>query len=344
MSDPISINNSELFEKASVVLSKAKQSVLNSINQAMTLAYFEVGHLIIEEEQYGYTRAEYGKQLLKELSVKLLQSFGRGFSVDNLENMRLFYLVYGKSETVSRKFQEIGFDLNYSHYVQLCRIEDEEQRDFYEKLAIKEKQSVREMKRSIETDVFHRVLISTKSGEFLEASNEKQLSLTPKDIIRDPYILEFLGLKEEREYSESDLEQAIIDNIEKFLLELGKGYAFVARQKRISLEGDHFYIDLVFYNYLLKCFVLIDLKVGELKHQDLGQLQMYVNYYDREMKSEDDIQTIGIILCANKKDSIVKYTLPEDNTQIFASKYKLYLPSKEELEKQIKNTIDQSLL
>jgi predicted nuclease of restriction endonuclease-like (RecB) superfamily len=332
----------------------------------MTLTYFEIGRMIVEEEQNGKDRADYGKQILKGLSEQLTNEFGKGFSRDNLENMRRFFLTYSISESLTRilqiqkeqsltaefkfkktqssatEFNKIDyqtlssfFKLTWTHYVFLMRIDDEKERSFYEIESEKYNWSVRELKRQYDSALYTRLALSRDKKGVLELSEKGQIIEKPKDLIKDPYILEFLGLPELNHYSESELEQGIINKLEHFLLELGEGFAFVARQKRITFDDKHFYIDLVFYNRILKSFVLIDLKIGELKHQDLGQMQMYVNYYDREMRLEDENKTIGIVLCQNKSDLVVEYTLPENNEQIFASKYKTVLPSREDLIKLI---------
>ena len=344
------LQNTDLLKKAIELLHSARQQVVRQVNLTMVQTYFEIGRMIVEEEQQGKDRAEYGKNLLKELSKVLTKEFGKGFSVDNLENMRRFYLIYGKSETLSRisstaisettsrKLKQERFILSWSHYLKLMRIDGENERKFYEIESAKNNWSVRELDRQYDSALFTRLTLSRNKDEVQKLS-EKGLTLEkPKDAIKDPYILEFIGLPEKSAYSESDLEQGIIDKLEHFLLELGTGFTFVARQKRISFDDKHFHIDLVFYNRILKCFVLIDLKIGELKHQDIGQMQMYVNYYDREVRLADENKTIGIVLCQNKSEAVVEYTLPENNEQIFASKYKTVLPSKEELKLLIKKT------
>lgn len=252
--------------------------------------------------------------------------------------MRRFYLVYGKPETSSRISENAisetssrNFDLSWSHYLKLIRIDDENERSFYEIESFKNNWSVRELQRQFDSALYTRLTLSRDKQKIKELSEKGLMLEKPKDAIKDPYILEFIGLPEYSSYSESDLEQELIDKLEHFLLELGNGFTFVARQKRISFDDKHFRIDLVFYNRILKCFVLIDLKIGEIKHQDLGQMQMYVNYYDREVRMEDENKTIGIVLCKDKSESMVEYTLPEGNEQIFASKYQTVLPSKEEL-------------
>lgn len=339
-------SNTKLYFQIVDLLQSAKNKVIRTVNQTMVLTYFEIGRMLVEEEQGGKERAEYGKEILKGLSKVLTQEFGKGFSVKNLERMRTFYQIYGKSSTLLSKsenhenavtettFQDVKqneFVLSWSHYLKLMRIDNENERKFYEIESLKNNWSVRELNRQYDSALYTRLVLSRDKDKVKELSEKGLILEKAKDAIKDPYVLEFLGLPEHTEYSESQLEQEIIDKLEQFLLELGNGFTFVARQKRISLDDTHFRIDLVFYNRILKCFVLIDLKIGELKHQDLGQMQMYVNYYDREIKLKDENNTIGIVLCQNKRESVVEYTLPETNEQIFASKYQTVLPSKEEL-------------
>lgn len=340
-------SNTKFYSQIVDLLQSARNKVVRTVNQTMVLTYFEIGRMIIEEEQGGKERADYGKSLLKELSKVLTKEFGKGFSVDNLENMRRFYLVYGKSETLSRISENAisetssrNFDLSWSHYLKLIRIDDENERKFYEIESFKNNWSVRELQRQFDSALYTRLVLSRDKEKVKELSEKGLVLEKPKDAIKDPYILEFIGLPEHSSYSESDLEQELIDKLEHFLLELGNGFTFVARQKRISFDDKHFRIDLVFYNRILKCFVLIDLKIGEIKHQDLGQMQMYVNYYDREVRLEDENKTIGIVLCKDKSESVVEYTLPENNEQIFASKYQTVLPSKEELKLLINEQIE----
>ena len=354
------LQNKALFSQVVELLQNARQQVLRTVNSTMVFTYFEIGRMIVEEEQNGKDTSEYGKQILKGLSKQLINEYGKGFSVDVLERIRKFYLIYSKSATVlrileiknsatvSRNFDEqisqtlsaeslkygtmsSVFKLTWSHYTFLMRIDDEKERRFYEIESEKYNWSVRELKRQYDSALYTRLALSRDKEGILKLSEKGQIIEKPKDIIKDPYILEFLGLPELHQYSESELEEEIINKLEHFLLELGHGFTFVARQNRITFDDKHFRIDLVFYNRILKCFVLIDLKIGELKHQDLGQMQMYVNYYDREMRLEDENRTIGIVLCQNKSDLVVEYTLPENNEQIFASKYKTVLPSKEDL-------------
>ncbi len=325
--------NIEFYNQVVKLLQSARRRVVRTVNETMVHVYYEVGRMIVEEEQSGKDRAKYGRHLLKELSSVLTGEFGKGFSVTNIQQMRNFYIAYKKQQTVSAKSErnERKFELSWSHYLLLIRIEDIDEQKFYEIESSKNQWSVRELQRQYDSALYTRLALSRNKDKIKELSEKGLIIERPQDAIKDPYILEFIGLPEQNVYSESDLEQKLIDKLEHFLLELGTGFTFVARQKRISFDDKHFRIDLVFYNRILRCFVLIDLKVGELKHQDIGQMLMYVNYYDRELKLEEENNTIGIILCQNKSESVVEYTLPKDNEQIFASKYKTVLPSKEEL-------------
>src|SRR5690554_1745080 len=340
---PNKLSNTKFFSQIVDLLQSARGNVVRTINQTMVTTYFEIGRMIVEEEQGGKERAEYGKQLLKELSKVLTKEFGKGFSVQNLERMRSFYLTYSISSTVLRiskneksQIMSAKFDLSWSHYLKLMRIDDENERKFYEIEAAKNNWSVRELERQYDSALYTRLVLSRDKNKVKELSEKGLIIEKPKDAIKGPYILEFIGLPEQSAYSENQLEEEIINKLEHFLLELGNGFTFVARQKRISFDDKHFWIDLVFYNRILKSFVLIDLKIGELKHQDIGQMQMYVNYYDREVRLEDENKTIGIVLCQNKSEAVVEYTLPENNEHIFASRYKTVLPSKEELKSLIK--------
>jgi predicted nuclease of restriction endonuclease-like (RecB) superfamily len=316
------------------LLDQARKQVVQTVNLTMVKTYFEIGKMIVEDEQNGENRAEYGKEILKNLSAELTKEYGKGFSVTNLQQMKNFFVTYQKQQTVSAKSP--NFNLSWSHYLILMRMEEVE-RVFYEKEISLGNWSIRQFQRQIDSGLFERVALSRDKNKVLEESMETYHEPeNSADIVKDPLILEFLGLEEKPEYSESELEKAIISKIEHFLLEIGKGFAFVGRQQRFTFEEEHFFVDLVFYNRLLKCFVLVDLKIGKLKHQDLEQMQMYVNYYDRFVKTDEENPTVGIVLCKDKKDSMVEITLPE-NSQIFASKYQLYLPNKEELKKQIED-------
>jgi hypothetical protein len=318
----------DIYEEIHDLLYKARENIVSNINSTMTKTYFLIGKRIVEEEQNGNKRAEYGKNLIKILSEKLTKEFGKGFSQRNLEQMRTFYVRYSIPQTLSAEFK-----LSWSHYLILMRIENISTRNFYEIEAIQNNWSLRELKRQVNSALYERLVLSKDKEKVKELAVKGQIIEKPQDIIKDPYILEFLGLDEKSNYSENKLETEIIDKLEMFLLELGKGFTFVGRQVRFTFDERHFRVDLVFYNRLLKCFVLIDLKIGEVTHQDLGQMQMYVNYYDRCVKLPDENETIGIIICKDKNDTLVKLTLPKDNNQIFASRYTTILPSLEEFKK-----------
>ncbi|MCG6839338.1 PDDEXK nuclease domain-containing protein [Fusobacterium nucleatum] len=318
----------DIYEEIHDLLYKARENIVSNINSTMTKTYFLIGKRIVEEEQNGNKRAEYGKNLIKILSEKLTKEFGKGFSQRNLEQMRTFYVRYSIPQTLSAEFK-----LSWSHYLILMRIENISTRNFYEIEAIQNNWSLRELKRQVNSALYERLVLSKDKEKVKELAVKGQIIEKPEDIIKDPYILEFLGLDEKSDYSENKLETEIIDKLEMFLLELGKGFTFVGRQVRFTFDERHFRVDLVFYNRLLKCFVLIDLKIGEVTHQDLGQMQMYVNYYDRCVKLPDENETIGIIICKDKNDTLVKLTLPKDNNQIFASRYTTILPSLEEFKK-----------
>lgn len=331
------------LQRVGEILEKARQNVKTAVNLSMVYAYYEIGRQIVEEEQNGKERAEYGKRILEELSQYLTQRFGKGFSPDNLKLMRRFYQIYSADvigETVFPQFKNLPttetgrrFFLSWSHYLKLMRITNPDERHFYEIEAVQNDWSLSELKRQFDSALYERMALSRDKAKVAALSKRGHIIESPTDVVKDPYVLEFLGLPELPSYSESELENRIIDNLQAFLLELGKGFAFIGRQQRFTFEEEHFFVDLVFYNRLLRCFVLFDLKIGNLKHQDIGQMQMYVNYYDRYVKLDDENPTIGIILCKDKKESIVDITLPKDNRQIFASKYETVLPSKEELKK-----------
>lgn len=329
----LEIQEKVIFEEVKKVLQEARNKVYKTANNAMVEAYWNIGRIIVEK-QSGNEKAEYGAALLKNLSKEMTKEFGKGFTLTNLKYMRQFYLTFPKSHALSDQ-------LSWTHYRLLMRVENENARNFYIEEAIKSNWSTRQLERQITTLFYERILSSKNkekvSQEIYKLEPKKN---RPEDIIKDPYVLEFLGLPENIDFLEKNLEQSLINHLQKFLLELGRGFSFVARQKRITFDGRHFYIDLVFYNYILKCFVLIDLKLGDLTHQDLGQMQMYVHYFQEEMMNEGDNPPIGIVLCADKSDSIVKYTLPKGEKQIFASKYMLYLPSEEELLLELKKEYD----
>jgi len=345
-----------LIERIAEILNQARTRVVREINRAQVLAYWEIGKEIVEFEQKGKARAGYGEKLLKKLSADLSAKFGRGFSAENLRLMRKFYLTYQKSKTLSWKSEdeksktvsgksEISkapsdiFEpmLSWSHYCELLKVEEPLARSFYEQEAIQNNWSVRELKRQINSMLFERLALSKDTKAVMKMAKKGQIIEKPEDAIKDPYVLEFLNLKEETSYSEGQLEQALIDKLQDFLLELGKGFTFVARQKRITIANRHYYIDLVFYNRILRCFVLIDLKTGELDHADIGQMNFYLNYFKENEKTEDENDPIGLILCARKDDIFAKYVLGGLSNKVFASKYKLALPSEKELRMKLKS-------
>ena len=305
----------------------AQQKVYKAVNSAMVEAYWQIGKAV--HEACGENdRAAYGKQVLKYLSERLTAEFGKGFDESNLRKMRQFYSTFSIRDTLCP-------ELSWSHYRLLMRVQDEKARNFYTEEAVKSGWSVRQLQRQINTMYYQRMLASQDKQSVAAEIETTVPKPEYEKIVKDPYVLEFLDLPKNEHFYESDLEQALIDHLQKFLLELGRGFSFVARQKHFNVEGRHFYIDLVFYNYILKCFVLIDLKTEDLTHQDIGQMQMYVNYYTREQMNEGDNPPIGILLCADKSDMLVRYTLPEGNTQIYASKYMAYMPSEEELKREL---------
>ena len=315
------------YQNIRSVLEEARKRVNRNIQSEMVLAYWQIGKMIVEK-QGGESRAKYGDELIKELSTQLTNDFGRGFDESSLRRMRQFYTLFPKRATVSH-------ELSWSHYRLLIKVENEHARDFYVKESISANWSVRQLEREINTFSYQRYLASHGNHDVVDDTAKKEKGDDPKDVIKDPYVLDFLGLKPNSGFYESDLESALITHLNEFLLELGNGFAYVARQKRFDMDGRNFYVDLVLYNYKLKCFVLIDLKRGDLTHQDIGQMQMYVNYYTRELMEPGDNPPIGIVLCADKSDTLVRYTLPLDNKQIYASKYMLYLPKEEDLREEI---------
>lgn len=355
----------QLYATIRQLVLDARRAVSRAVDTCQVMASFEIGRHIVEHEQQGAQRAEYGKQVLKELANQLTIEFGRGFSRSNLEYMRKFYLAYcdrlpdksqmpsGKSQTaLSHKSQmpsgvlpeaapvvqqpvaQTPFRLSWSQYVFLIGIKNDEERAFYEIEAAGNGWSLPELKRQFNSGLYERLALSRDQNGIRQLAQQGQTVIAPKDLFKDPYVLEFLGLEERDRYSESDRETAIIDKLEHFLLELGKGFLFEARQKRFTLDGDHFFVDLVFYNRLLRCYVLIDLKLGKLAHQDLGQMQMYVNYFDRHVKQDDEAPTVGILLCKMKSDALVEITLPA-HSNITAARYQTYLPDKEALKQEL---------
>lgn len=345
----------------------ARRVAARSVDILQVLTSFEIGRRIVEHEQQGEARAEYGKQVLSDLAERLTAEFGRGFSRSNLQNMRNFFLLYqdrlphicqmpsGKLHDVqSKALKEPSlqiaqtpsaqlaavFPLSWSQYIFLIGIRNKGERRFYEMEAAQNSWTLPELKRQFDSGLYERLSLSRDKDGIRKLAQEGQTVARPQDLLKEPYVLEFLGLDEKVKYSESDLESAIIDKLEHFLLELGKGFLFEARQKRFTFDEDHFFVDLVFYNRLLHCYVLIDLKIGKLTHQDLGQMQLYVNYFDRHVKTKGEYPTIGIILCKKKHDALVEITLPKD-ANIHAKEYQLYLPSKEELKQKLVEWVEE---
>lgn len=315
------INN--IFDNIKELVINSRNRVYATVNTEMLNLYWNIGKTIMEIQQ-GDERASYGETVLEKLSQKLTAEFGKGFSKRNLERMRKFYIYFPIATTVSSQ-------LSWSHYLEILKVDEEPKRNFYIKETINSRWSVRELQRQIGSLLYERLLLSANKNKVLELAKKGHELKESKDLVKDPFVLEFLDIKENTEYLESDLEKNILEHLKEFLLELGKGFMFVGSQVRLTLEEDHFYPDLVFYNRLLKCFVIIDLKIGKVTHQDIGQMQMYVNYYDREIKSNDENPTVGILLSTLKNKTVVKYTLPEDNKNIFSSSYKLHLPTEQEL-------------
>jgi len=349
-----------LFARVVEIIEAARGHIARSVNTAMVQAYWLIGREIVEVEQHGAKRAGYGERVLEGLANRLAARVGKGFSVPNLRNMRQFYLTYREgsalpesmagtanrsalpSDSASKKIRSALPSesraatvfppyLGWTHYLLLMRVASPTARAFYEIEAARESWSSRELERQIASLLFERLAKSRDKKKVLALAQRGHQLEGPADVVKDPFVLEFLDLDERSNWRERDLEQAIIDRLEAFLLELGKGFCFVARQKRVTLNGDHFYVDLVFYNRLLCCFVLVDLKLGKLTHQDLGQMQMYVNFFDRFQRAEHEAKTIGIVLCSEKNDAMAKITLPENNKQILAARYQMYLPTEEEL-------------
>lgn len=352
-----------LFERISAIIEQGRRHVVTAANIAEVYTKYGVGRYIVEDEQEGKYRAQYGKQVMKAISFRLTERFGKGWSVDTLEKCRTFYYVYSISATPSRNSMEqskeksvkqstdiisatvlrkleneISFSLSWSHYLILMHIENAEARSFYEIECAQQQWSVRQLSRQVGSSLYERLALSRDKDEVMRLAKEGQTIEKPTDIIKDPLTLEFLGLKPDVTYTETKLENAIINKMQQFLLELGKGFLFEARQKRFTFDEEHFYVDLVFYNRLLQCYVLIDLKANKLTHQDLGQMQMYVNYYDRYVRQEFEKPTIGILLCERKNDALVELTLPKD-ANIYATQYQLYLPDKALLQAKVKEWI-----
>ncbi|HWO24271.1 MAG TPA: PDDEXK nuclease domain-containing protein [Kofleriaceae bacterium] len=350
-------SDEQLFERVAQILEQARGQIARTINTAMVQAYWLVGREIVEVEQAGEQRAGYGDELIQRLAARLTGIYGQGFSAPNLRRMRQFYLVFPKGSALPEIRSALPSKsgegeirsalpsnsaaavfpsgLGWTHYVILMRVANPAARAFYEIEAVREAWSTRELERQIGALLFDRLAKHRDPEAVLALAHNGQEVATPADVIKDPFVLEFLDLGERADFHERDVEQAVIDRLEAFLLEMGKGFCFVARQKRLTIDGDHFYVDLVFYNRLLQCFVLVDLKLGKLTHQDLGQMMMYVNYFDRTQRAPHEAKTVGIVLCSEKNDAMVKITLPEDNDQIVAATYQMYLPTEAELRAEV---------
>lgn len=316
-------NVNPIFEEIKNLVNSSRERVYTAVNTEMLNLYWNIGKIIMQIQE-GNERAIYGDAVLQKLSEKLTNEFGKGFSIINLRRMRKFYCLFKIRSSVMN-------ELSWTHYLELIKIDENNKRNFYLKEAINSRWSVRELQRQMGSLLYERLVLSENKDKVLELSQKGQILKKGKDLVKDPFVLEFLDIKENTDYLESDLETNILKHLKEFLLELGKGFMFVGSQVRITLEEDHFYPDLVFYNRLLKCFVIIDLKIGKITHQDIGQMQMYVNYYDREIKNKDENYTVGILLSTEKNETVVRYTLPENNKNIFASRYKLHLPTEQEL-------------
>ena len=362
--DIANVNVDALFERISTLIEESRKKVATAVNIAEVYTKYEIGRYIVEDEQEGKARAAYGKQILKQLSTKLQTKYGQGWGEDVLSNCRKFFIAYSApqiSDTACRKLPESEdqsnfrhsvseiqnasagphkFVLSWSHYLVLMRIKDTSARSFYEVECAKQNWSVRWLQRQVGSSLYERIALSSDKDKVVRMSKEGEIIEKPADIIKNPVTLEFLGLKPDAAYSETKLENAIIDKMQNFLLEMGKGFLFEARQKRFTFDEDNFYVDLVFYNRLLQCYVLIDLKVDKLTHQDLGQMQMYVNYYDRYKKQDFEKPTVGILLCKEKNDALVELTLPKDSN-VYAAQYELYLPDKKELQAKLKSWIEE---
>ena len=364
-----------LYTDIKNILEQAKANAVRAVNFAMVVAYWEIGRRIVEEEQQGEERSVYGETILKELSKRLTVDFGKGFSMANLDNFRKFYLVFAakpisgaahrklennedlstdeKSSAPRRKLEDenspypilyaLRRELSWTHYRLLMRVENEEARKYYMNEAAGQNWSTRILERQINSLYFERLLSSKKKKALIQQTEKEAAQDKPSilDFVKDPYILEFLQLQPNATLYEKELETELLNKLQLFLLEFGKGFSFVARQQRISAEEEHFYIDLVFYNYILKCFVLVDLKVGKLSHQDIGQMDLYVRYYEDQIKQDSDNPTIGLILCTEKKETIVKYSVLNESKHLFASKYKLYLPTEKELIAELNAELEQ---
>jgi predicted nuclease of restriction endonuclease-like (RecB) superfamily len=325
--------NKSLINEIRSIINTSQAKAIRSVDSERVLMYWQIGKVIFEEEQQGKSRADYGSSLIKSISNEFQPQFGTGFSIRQLEMNRQFYRLFPNTNALRSQF-------SWTHYRTLIRIDNPDKREFYIAEADKNNWTARQLERQVNSQLFERLLLSNDVQSVLAVARNEKLAVDAKEIIKDPMILEFLGLKKDASYFEKDLENSIISHLHDFILELGNGFAFVARQKRIHIDGDEFFIDLVFFNRILQCFVIIEIKTTKLTHQDIGQLQMYVHYYDRFEKQDFENPTIGILLCTDKNDAVVKITLPEDNNTIIASKYQLYLPTEQQLIEEVKKEIE----
>lgn len=327
------IQNQSIIPDIKAIITIAQDKAIRAVDNERTVMYWTIGKRIFEEEQQGKDRADYGTYLIKFLSEQLLPEYGSGFSVRQLERYRQFYRIFPIASALRTQ-------LNWTQYKLLLSLDNDDKREFYIAESVKNNWTSRQLERQINTGLWERLLMSSDRQDVLAVARNEKLPSDARQIIKDPMVLEFLELKREASYYERDLETAIITHLQDFLLELGNGFAFIARQKRIHIDGDDFFVDLVFYNRLLRCFVIIEIKTEKLTHQDIGQLQMYVNYYDRIEKNDNENPTIGILLCANKNDGVVKFSLPENNKNIIASEYNLYLPTEKQLLEEVKKELE----
>ncbi|MGL1890619.1 MAG: PDDEXK nuclease domain-containing protein [Spirochaetaceae bacterium] len=334
------IADNNIYKRILSIIDESRSNVVRTVNHEMVKAYWFIGKEIVEEQQNGKERAEYGDKLIELLSKKLTNNLGKGFSATNLKYFRLFYKTYSNDKRIRHPLgDEFKPNLSWSHYRNLIKVDNDNARSFYEVETSKNRWNKRELERQISTGLFERVSKGKSKEQIIKLSTEGNIIQNPIDIIKDPLILEFLNLPESNRLVESKLEEALVSNLQAFLLELGSGFAFLGRQKRITLDNDHFYVDLVFYHTKLKCYVIVDIKTEKLSHGDLGQIQLYVNYYDREIKEEEDNPTLGLVLCTDKNDEMVRYLLGDNNNNIFTSKYKVYLPDQKQLEEELKREV-----
>lgn len=331
------IGFSSTLKEIKTIIHKARYNAFNAVNAEMLKAYYEIGKKIVEEEQRGEKRAEYGEKLIENLSSELIKEFGRGFSTTALKNMRIFFTIY--KDKIGQSVTDEFFKLSWTHYCELIKIKEETKRRYFEKYTITENLSVRDLKRQLYSLHYERLLLSKDKTALISHEQKGNIPSKTEELIKDPYVLEFLNLSENKTYTEKELETRILDDLQKFLLELGQGFSFVARQKRFTIDNDHFYIDLLFYNIYLKCYVVIELKTTKFRHEDAGQLNFYLNYVKNELNKDGDNEPIGIILCTEKDKVQVEYATLGISNKLFVSKYKLYLPTKEELEREVRKLL-----